>query len=281
MAPTPNVAIEPGWLSGSKGSAMDLNLMTSNGFFYFKDGSLLCVITSMKTVRMAIVNRTKREFFNTTVKDTASADPLKRLIVNGSYCLPGATDVPCHNPNITIIGDVFDKGASLSLIGEKRKDSASLYLDDASPPAWKFAISEPPSTCTAGLGGLVPLVIGGAKIDRSNERYKGAIEYKNSDKRTDIGRLAVAASKDSKYLLIALLPDAVSPGLTMEQIRDKLAAADMSDAVLLDGSDSVMMYLDFDWKASQGLLKSAVTKIGLAFFYPKGTEPHTIDIDTK
>jgi len=53
----------------------------------------------------------------------------------------------------------------------------------------------------------------------------------------------------------------------------------MTDAVLLDGSDSVMMYWDGVWKSKQSARKNTFTTIGLGFFYAPGSEPTTVEVE--
>lgn len=286
-----NIAIKSGWQTTTAGNQLLLKLCATGGFFYFQDGSLECVLMSAPSISMGIVNRKKKESFEDTVKAAIASNPRLRLVTNGSYFLfpnnanssawklaskawtyatPGAED-----PSFTTIyGKAYDKLAGLSILGLTFSDpgAACLYFEAGGNPRWTFDIGDPPSSCTAGISGLIPLIIKKQKIDDTNQRYKAAKAYGG------IGRLSLARSSDSNLLLAMLQPDKRS-GLSIDQIRDKLFDADMSDAVLLDGADSVMMVVDGVWKVHQSDYKKATTNIGLGFFYEPKMEPHTVDVD--
>jgi Phosphodiester glycosidase len=246
-----NIPIANGWLN----SEIETRLRMTNGFFYFEDGHFQCVVMARAAVSMRIVHRTGGGSFSSWVEKAAREDPRMRLIINGSY-YPS----PIEGNSKTPYGNVVDKLGAIFITGTSMQDAACLYLDDGKSPRWNFEIGEPPSCCTAGLGGLIPLVISGKPVDDTNRRYAKAKKYGNG---TGAGRLAVAASDDGKYLLVMLQPDGSKTGLNIDQIRDKLAAAGMIHAVLLDGSDSVMMYQDSTWRRTQGRMKNLITTIGL------------------
>src|SRR5260370_1423059 len=66
------------------------------------------------------------------------------------------------------------------------------------------------------------------------------------------------------FLYVGVQPDSEG-SLSVDDARDRLADAECADAVMLDGSDSAMMYFNGEWKARQGWGKNRVTRVGLCF----------------
>ena len=59
--------------------------------------------------------------------------------------------------------------------------------------------------------------------------------------------------------------DGASTGITLDDLRDKLAAVGTEDAIFGDGSDSVMLFLGGKFLISQGTRKDELCTIGLGF----------------
>jgi Phosphodiester glycosidase len=266
-----NIPVVNGWLNAE----IETRLQMTDGFFYFEDGHLQCVLMARAAVSMRVIKRSKRQLFSTAVEDAVAADPRMRLVVNGSF-FPAGTGGAVSPGSAPVFGNLFDKLGGIAVYGTRMEQAACLYLANGKSPRWTIGIGEPPADCTAGIGGLIPLIIGGKPIDDTNQRYANAKKYGNGP---TVGRLAVATTDDGKYLLVMLQPDGAKAGLTYDRLRDKLAAAGISDAVLLDGSDSVMMYCDSSWKRRQGDRKNVMTTVGLGFFYSPGTEPTTMEVE--
>jgi hypothetical protein len=62
-----------------------------------------------------------------------------------------------------------------------------------------------------------------------------------------------------------VVPHNSKTGLSADSLRDKLAAVGVEDALMLDGSDSVMLMVNSIWKIRQGDDKDEGTTVGLAF----------------
>jgi hypothetical protein len=257
-----NVPIKSGWLTGAAAK------VASDPFYYFQDGEWKCVLMASSKVVMRIVNKTKKETFEDTVNNAVKANPRLRLVTNGSY-------FPCHNkllaqePTNPIYGDVYDAPLHLVIRGvalSDGDDAGCLYFSacdlDATPQGFTIEIGAPPATCYAGLGCLVPLIIKSTKIDDTNHRYKGAKAYGDLP---STGRMIVARSKDGEYLLVMAQHHGTKAGLNIGGLRDKLFDADMGDAVMLDGSDSVMMCFDGTWQENQSMFKNHETRVGVGF----------------
>jgi hypothetical protein len=60
-------------------------------------------------------------------------------------------------------------------------------------------------------------------------------------------------------------PDGAPTGLTLDNLRDKLASVGTDDAVFMDGSDSAMLVVDGVFHIRQGENKDELTTVGLGF----------------
>ena len=79
------------------------------------------------------------------------------------------------------------------------------------------------------------------------------------------GKAAVALCRSARTLLFLVLPHNSATGLSTDDMRDKLAAVGVEDALMLDGSDSVMLMVKSKWQIRQGENKDEGTTVGLAF----------------
>jgi hypothetical protein len=98
-------------------------------------------------------------------------------------------------------------------------------------------------------------------IDNKDPWYAALNAYS-----ANTGRVLVASTA-SGHVMVVVQPDGSSPGLTLDQLRDKLIAADFDDAVALDGSTSAMLYRNGTIQVPQSGFKNRVTAVGLGFFY--------------
>jgi hypothetical protein len=157
--------------------------------------------------------------------------------------------------------------------------------------AYSFGRGNPPvgGSITA-MGGLTPMIIGGLKYGTGNKYAPGvpagapakgepAAQYKpyliqRNDERyagqaakmaARGGKAAVALCRSAKTLLALVVPHNSKTGLSADSLRDKLAAVGVEDALMLDGSDSVMLMVNSAWQIRQGDDKDEGTTVGLAF----------------
>jgi hypothetical protein len=267
-----SLTIQNGWIT----SKLDSQLLTNNGFYYFEDGPLKCVLMNGLNVSAKVVNRTSKEFFHETVEHS---DPRLSLILNANYGDNGYLhSSKVQDPKQDIEGQVIENGVCVAdTIGNREPEKACFSFNPKSTDAFRrlfFDKSDPPSDNVAGFGGLVPLIVKGKPFDDSNKWFKNFARATQSD-----GRLALARSSDSKYLLALLQPHGTKPGMYVYQIRDKLLDGGMRDAVLLDGSTSVMMYLNRSWVVRQQGYKDAVTRVGVGFYYESDAPRAIFDVD--
>jgi hypothetical protein len=222
-------------------------------------------------VSMNVIGRTKTELFTDTVENACKANPGIRLVINGSYgnntagmvlvgkIAPQAPDQEIEGQ--VIIGERYYTGSS-------EPNKASVAWDtNAAPGEYTFALGNPDPSSTGALGGLVPLILGGKTYGLAPPHIPNTWFTSVNQGGSFTGRLALARSAEWGHLLVYLQPyggaDAI---MSVEQLRDRLYYGDMADAVLLDGSDSVMMYFDGVWKVRQSTYKQSVTRIGLVFW---------------
>lgn len=157
--------------------------------------------------------------------------------------------------------------------------------------AYSFAQGDPPigGRITA-MGGLAPMIIGGLKYGTGNKyaagapagapqtgepaaRYRRFLIQRNDARYAGQaaqmgatgGKAAVALCRSARTLLFLVVPNGSRRGLSTDALRDKLAGVGVEDALMLDGSDSVMLMVQNAWKVRQGDNKDEGTTVGLAF----------------
>jgi hypothetical protein len=253
------------------------SIISAGGFFDFTDGGLQCVMLIDDFVSVRVIRRTAVEFFETTIDDAFNTDPRLKLIVNGSYgdnqslkiilrlAKPGTGPVDADLQEI--MGNVIQGGAKVA--GSPRPLRAFFAFDHSQrtqAPVCSYGIGDPPTGVDAALGGLGPLVIGNTKFDNRDAWYAALNSFA-----PQTGRIGIASSIATGLILVFAQPQGTRPGLTVDQLRDKLSDAGFDDAVLLDGSDSVMVMRDGARRISQGPKKNRLTSIGLGFFYEAGS----------
>ena len=273
-------AISTGFLSAADWRGL---VIGARGFFDFTDGALQCVMLIDDFVSVKVIRRTALEFFETTVDNAITADPRLQLVVNGSYgdnqTAQGifrrllGTD-PIEPSEQEIMGEVVENG--VKTVGTPRPARAFFAFDHTNrtvkvplrpAPMCSFGIGNPP-TVDVGLGGLGPILIGGTKFDNSHSWYAALNAFA-----PQTGRIGIASSFATGVLLVFAQPQGTKPGLSVDQLRDKLSDAGFNDAVLLDGSDSVMVTRAGTRRIKQGPFKNRVTSVGLGFFYEAGRLP--------
>jgi hypothetical protein len=268
-----NFTITTGFLTSTDWRSL---IIAAGGFFDFTDGALQCVMLIDDFLSMQVIRRTALEFFETTVDNAVKADPRLKLIINGSYGdnqtrsgafsrLFGSDPIDANLQEV--MGDVIRSGSKVA--GTPRSSRAFMAFDHTlrtQAPVCFFGIGNPPSTADAALGGLGQIVIGSTKSDNADPWYAALNAFA-----PQTGRIGIASSVTTGLILVFAQPQGTKPGLTLDKLRDKLSDAGFEDAVLLDGSDSVMLTRDGTTLIRQGSFKNRVTSIGLGFFYEAGS----------
>jgi exopolysaccharide biosynthesis protein len=86
-----------------------------------------------------------------------------------------------------------------------------------------------------------------------------------ADHGTSTGKAVVAQCIAQKKLIVLAQPDGASTGITLDDLRDKLVAAGVENAVFLDGSDSVTFYAQGSIQIAPGKNKDRTIPAGLGF----------------
>jgi len=227
------------------------------GFFYWYKGDIHhCVIDTNNDIDMSVLNKTDDENFSNFVERTASGISWPELIINASF---GENHGLGHLTQ-TVMGDVISEGKRLFLY-QTRERRAYLYFkkNPAEGDRYEMGLGAAPTYADAAIGGLCPLVIGGTKYDSSSSNLYASIAGRSRS----TGKVA-AGLLPGGFLYVGVQPDSEG-SLSVDDARDRLADAGCADAVMLDGSDSAMMYFNGEWKARQGWGKNRVTRVGLCF----------------
>jgi hypothetical protein len=266
-------------------STPDWNADISNaavpGFAFFTDGDLQYAVTRANRCEMDVIHRTAKEFFSKTVEDNCAAS-FPSAAVNGSFGDAGritktfqwlASD-PLDPDVLEVMGDVVI-GAVRLPVSNSRRNRAFLAYDVSSAPVsrtYQFGIGDPPADARAALGGLGPVIIAGKAFSANRKDANFHQWYTDQAILPAVsGKVLVAISPNEQFLLLLVQPHATSAPLKLDVIRDKLVLAGTQNAVFLDGSDSVMLFIAGSWKVRQGgkagSYKDRVTSIGLRFHF--------------
>jgi hypothetical protein len=261
------------------------NVHDAGGFFDFTDGALQCVMLNGDALSAQVVRRTAVEPFENTVTNAFNGDNRRKLIINGCY-QDNATSSgiwkklsksPSSPGDFEIMGDVVESGTqTTSHPNATRAFFAFDSTQRSQAPVCFFGIGHPPTAIDAALGGLGPVLITSGSpttrkaFDNTDNWYASLNAF---PART--GRVGIASSIAKGLVMVFGQPDQSTSGLTIDQLRDKLNDADFDDAVLLDGSDSVMLVRDGAFRIRQGAFKNRVTTIGLTLFYAGTTSVTT------
>jgi hypothetical protein len=248
---------------------------------------------------MNVIVRTAEELFSSTVSTHLSG---MHVVVNGNYfglTTMGKVDVAWgHDP--VPAADTLIEGRVVSGGGVIAGDSRPLLFwfgQVATPKFGKFArtyqagAGDPPlaPTTVSAIGGVGPLIIDGLQHGAGNEYRKGApaaapltgapsaaaapfLSQRNNatfvsaeTRPVQTGKTILASHSANRMLLVAVQPNAVSPGMSYTAIRDTLVTLGFDQAVFLDGSDSAFMTVGGRWLSSPGANKDEGMVVGIGF----------------
>ena len=133
--------------------------------------------------------------------------------------------------------------------------------------SFSIASGDAQGAANASVGGLVPMIQASQKASDGGSPFaRYALADMISAPR--IGKTAVALRKDmnSLYVVIQEHTDGMEDGqLDFFDVRDKLALAGYTDAVFLDGSDSVLAYANHKFVLEPAWYKKLVNWCFLSF----------------
>lgn len=274
-------------------------IKAGGGIAHLNDGDLQYVAMTIRA-RMAVIRRTKEELFSKTLDD-AVADNKYRVAVNGSLydvTSSGVTDAlfghdPVEASETTPVGHVYINGMKVD-----GRDSIAFYIafEPTKPIADSYTFGGPKTqtpSCVAGLGGMNPLIINGLPYGTKNRyssgvpagapnageppaKYKPFLIQRSNNgyvqaaaKGDRTGKIAISISSSEKRILILTQPDGAPTGISVDSLRDKLVAVGVNNAIMLDGSDSVILNIGGTWHITQGENKEETCTIGLGFKYDR------------
>lgn len=264
----------------------------SASFKVYQDGSLLYAVLD-STAKMTVILRTAEELFQTTVRRESVRRSLS-LIINGNFydltpggkwdALRGSDPVPAAatTPIGLLIRDYRRIGG--------RNAQLLFYLAHyhLQCPEYQFGFGDPPVSSKAAIGGAGPMILGGLKYGYGNVyqsgtpqnapatgdpgQYRGNLLQRNNNtyasaaNRSPLtGKTLVGLNTPESKLIVVVQKHGATPGISMDEVRDKLHGAGVDNAIFLDGSDSSMFFANGVFHASQGANKDETNTIGVGF----------------
>jgi hypothetical protein len=257
----------------------------------YTDGDLYYVVMSRQT-RMKILLRTDDEYFTTFVDREAVKAGLE-VVINGNYYdvnktakFWGVLGTSSAADNTTPEGRLIQDQATLDGNSQPNR----FYIAQRMAQRWEFGFGNPPSTDTlCAIGGLGPLIIDGLKYGDGNRYREGAsagapatgepshadkpyLTQRNNENFKDYHRQGARrgktvigyASSDGK-LIVVHQPEGAATGISLEDLRDKLWAAGVDNAVFLDGGNSSFLWVNRIWHTRPGANKNYTNIVGVAF----------------
>jgi hypothetical protein len=257
----------------------------------YTDGDLYYVVMSIQT-KMRIMLRTDDEYFTTFV-DREAVKRGYEVVINGNYydvntiskfwgVLGTSSAADNTSPEGYLVQDQTTIGGN--------SQSNRFYVAQRMAQRWEFGFGNPGSVATlCAIGGLGPIIIDGLKygdgnkyktgasagapatgepgpadrpylIQRNNENFKDYHKQGARRGKTNIGY----ASSDGKIIVLHQ-PEGPSRGISLEDLRDKLYACGVDNAVFLDGGNSSFLWVNRIWHTRPGDNKNYTNIVGVAF----------------
>ena len=248
--------------------------------------------------------RTRAEPFESTVQRMAAASGLA-VVVNGNMYgdssttrkatgwLSRKTGLPltttAEGSETTPEGIVRGRGHLLGGISEPLM--FHIAWSEGPLGGYTFAKGDPPTECTASLGGLGPVIIGGLRYGSENryragvpagapsagepdQKHKGFLDVRSNatyksfvGKGPTTGKVIIGIGTGEQSLRVVVQPHGVV-STTLDSIRDTLFNQGVSNAVFLDGSDSAMLFANGKFFVHQGDYKNQSNSVGVGFQLP-------------
>ncbi len=260
----------------------------------YADGDLLYMVMAGQS-RMSIILRTADELFTTFVDREARRLGVD-VVVNGNYY-----DVNRVGLAFAVLQTTAGPGSRTTpegrlvqnqqIIGGISRPNHFYFAESVGPEyGWTFGFGDPPTDGQASaMGGVGPMIINGLKYGDGNVYQPGTppgapttgdpppglasnlIQRNNAtfksfnDMGARRGKTVIAYSSSDDKLVLVHQPENASTGITLEALRDKLAAIGVDNAVFLDGGNSAMLMANFNWYTRPGDNKNRTNTIGVAF----------------
>jgi hypothetical protein len=270
---------------------------TASSSTVYTDGDLYFLVMSGKT-RMRVMLRRDDEYFTTFV-DREAVKLGVDVVVNGNmydvryvglfWALLGTSSDP---DNTLPEGFLIDSQVRIDGNSQPQR----FYVSQTAGRSWKFGYGNPISVGTgAAVGGVGPLIIDGLKYGPFHE-YKftaeplpGGQPYKPKPNEPSVddakylserqsvhfrnfqeqgprrGKTVIAYASAADKVLVVHQPEQANTGIDLADLRDRLAAVGVDNAVFLDGGDSAMLWVNGIWHTSPAARKNHTNIVGVAF----------------
>jgi hypothetical protein len=250
-------------------------------------------ITVAGTTAMRTFVRTTTQPFEDTVTGFARQSRLDVIINGNPYGLTrsgyfNAVTGASTSAAANTLPEGHVQGRGQLLAGSSEPNRFYVAWFDGRRPAYTFGFGDPPGDATSSVGGLGPIIIDGLKYGSANQYRQGVpagaapvgppaaqhqpfltqrsnATYAAFEQRgANVGKVAIAYSTVHDRVTIAVQQDGTA-GVTLNALRDALAALGADNAVFLDGSDSAMLYANSRFYIHQGATKNVMTTAGVGF----------------
>jgi len=282
------MSITPQAMSG----AALLSTLPSSSTVYL-DGDVHYMVMN-KSSWMRILLRTADELFTTFVDREAPAAWLN-VVVNGMFY-----DVTAYGLGWAVLGTTSGEGSrtiplgqivdSQRVVGGQSRPN-HYYVAQALGPmsTYTFGDGDPPSSGqSAAIGGAGPMIINGLKYGDGNLYLPGGppgpatgappasaapyliqrnnatfLSFESGGPRR--GKTVIAYSSSQEKLLVVHQKEAAPSGISLADLRDRLVAIGVDNAVFFDGGNSAMLWVDSSWITRPGSNKDRTNAIGIGF----------------
>lgn len=212
------------------------------------------VVMRQGDTKMSFISVGKGTKVKEAASNFANAKSSTRIVISGMFQDAGGL-------SNDLMGDVVVNHQKISTYSPTPyRAYVSFDASHLQQGVYSMGLGFPPNDADTAFSGVCPLILGGKKFDTTNGFYKGL-----NQKPFGTGKAIIALCAKSYIVYVAVQPDGSSNGMTVDATRDYLAAAGFDDAVLLDGSDSVMLYRNRNFLVSPGSMKNRINKSAIAF----------------
>jgi hypothetical protein len=191
--------------------------------------------------------------------DTVALMPRKPDAVINAQFIAGAVGIATEGEVIREEVRVnSDKQPTREFIAQARGATtvAGFQVDRGNP-------STAATTPRAAFGGLGPVLRGGVAVSPLNPWAKSIYDLPKG-----IGRGIIGVDRDRQLVLLIVQEHssfAPTNSMTMPALRSKVQAWGIDDAVFIDGSDSVSLFVDGGWAVKPGYVKDEVMDFAVGF----------------
>ncbi len=221
-------------------------LMRSFKCFYYNSGPVHVVLGS-DTMKMDIIQWIPGQGIRSVI---ANASPKFDIAISGAFY---DFDPFSFLKVGQLLGEIVQSGRIIES-GDIGDYAYIAYMDSGE---YHFGVSQhvPTSGVKWGLGGLVPIIIGG-RLESSNPWFK-----KHNEK---TGRCMIGHSNNNNMLLI-IAQNSTNPMYDLNDFQNFYHSFGCENVVGLDGSTSAMLWHDNSWKFTNTQVKDMANRTAIGF----------------